>query len=103
MTRDALDWQEAHDPTEPYELIVSKATRRTRHVARRRKQDCRIFDGMTAEMESAAEAIVRAVQVIAGHVSYARPSFERVDRAYQPLSAARPLPFPLAAMIPASR
>lgn len=76
------EYQEAHSPTEPYEIVISKATRRTTHVARRRKQDCRLWDGMTSEMESAAEAIVRAVYVISGQASYARSSFERVDRSH---------------------
>jgi hypothetical protein len=80
---DALDWQERHSPTEPYELVVSKATRRTKAVARRRKQDCRLWEGMTPEMESAAQAIVKAVYILSGHASFARSGFERVDKAHE--------------------
>ena len=79
---DPEDWQERHSPTEPYEITISRATRRTKVIARRRKQDCRLWEGMTPQMESAAQALVRAVQMVAGHASYARSGFERIDRAF---------------------
>lgn len=82
MAKDALDWQEAHSPTEPYEITISRATRRTTAIATRRKQDCRLWDGMTSEMESAAEAIRIAVALLAGEVGMARSSFERLDRGW---------------------
>lgn len=82
MSRDTLDWQEDHSPTEPYEITISKAARRTTAIATRRKQDCRLWEGMTSEMESAAEAIRIAVALIAGEVGMARSSFERLDRGY---------------------
>lgn len=82
MTKDVPDWQEDHSPTEPYEITISHATRRTKAIATRRKQDCRLWEGMTSEMESAAEAIRIAIALQVGEVGMARSSFERLDRGY---------------------
>lgn len=54
-------WQELHSPTVPVEIKISGE--RTKQVARRRKQDARLFDGLDPLQEQAMLNIERGFQI----------------------------------------
>lgn len=83
MDREPVDWQERHSPTEMAEVKLSNE-RRSRHPARRRKGQARIWAEIeeSGPLERAAVWIERGYKSIVGGMGYATMPQDRVDRAY---------------------
>ena len=80
---DPLDWQERHSPTEAVEVRVTGERRRV--ATRRRKQDARVFDGLSSYHEQAMMDILAAFLYVIGGAGYRSFRYERIIPGARPL------------------
>ncbi len=79
-SREPIDWQEAHSPTAPTEIVISHTPRRVKAGPRRRILEKRLWEGLTEEERAAATEIDRAWLCITGGLAARAQQFERVDK-----------------------
>ena len=72
----------ARETAAAFFMTARLTTKRTKHPARRRRVDNRVWDNMSPVQTRAAEWIERGFNAISGHMGYAMMPQDRVDKSH---------------------
>lgn len=91
--REPLDWQEAHSPTEPVEVVthINEHGRHVREQGRMRKTDARLWEMLDTEQREAVQRIVQGAEYISGRMHRFRPQWVRIAAGHGELADPRGL------------
>jgi hypothetical protein len=78
--REPLDWQEAHSPTEPVEIVThyNAQGRQVREQGRMRKTEARLWAILDTEQREAVQRIAKGAEYISGRMHRFRPQWVRI-------------------------